>query len=308
MTFDLLACQFHLAARRVIQFRPGLAGNVLRGALGYGLREVAGADYARIFEPAAATAGPSGLSDWPRPFVIRAAALSGRSVQVGERFCFDLHLFETSSPTLDYFTRALAQWAELISVEQTAVSVELIPWNVPVSRVRVEFQTPTQLKTAAGLAETGFPVLLARARDRVGNLRSLYGAGPLEIDFRGLQERSRSVKTARSEVHRVAVQRRSSRTGQRHGIGGLVGFAEYEGDLTEFLPYLEAAHWTGVGRHCTWGNGEIHTTILNSQSLVGLKPEARSQDSRKETVILSTTPAHMIDQKSESPLADGRGS
>ncbi len=278
MTFDLLACQFHLSARRVIQFRPGMAGNVLRGALGYGLRQVAGADYARIFEPAAAKAGPSGLSDWPRPFVLRAAALGGRSVQVGERFSFDLHLFETGSPTLDYFIRALEQWAESTCVEQTAVSVDLIPRNVPVSRIRVEFQTPTQLKTAGDLTETAFPVLLARARDRVSTLRSLYGAGPLEIDFRGIQERSRSVKTARSELRRVAVQRRSSRTGQRHGIGGWVGFAEYEGDLAEFLPYLEAAHWTGVGRHCTWGNGEIHTTILNSQSLTGRKSEARSQN------------------------------
>ena len=55
------------------------------------------------------------------------------------------------------------------------------------------------------------------------------------------------------------VERRSSRTGQRHGIGGFVGFAEYEGDLAEFVPYLEAAYWTGVGRHCTWGNGQIKT-------------------------------------------------
>jgi len=41
-----------------------------------------------------------------------------------------------------------------------------------------------------------------------------------------------------------------------------VGFAEYEGDLTEFIPYLEAAYWTGVGRHSTWGNGQIRTEVL----------------------------------------------
>ena len=33
--------------------------------------------------------------------------------------------------------------------------------------------------------------------------------------------------------------------------------AEYQGDTGEFLPILEAARWTGVGRHCVWGNGEI---------------------------------------------------
>ena len=33
--------------------------------------------------------------------------------------------------------------------------------------------------------------------------------------------------------------------------------SEYEGDLAEFVPYLEAGEFTGVGRHCTWGNGQI---------------------------------------------------
>lgn len=264
MTFDLEACHFHLSARRVVQFPPGMAGNVLRGALGSALREVAAGDYARIFEPAAAVAGPSGLSNWPRPFVLRAAALDGRTFQPGEQFCFDLHLFDARA--LVHFAKAFGQWSDMISAQQTIVAVELSPRSEPVSRIRVEFQTPAELKSADdGAAPADFSVLLARARDRVSTLRSLYGAGPLEIDFRGLTERARSVKTVRSELRHVAVERRSSRTGQRHGIGGVVGFAEYEGDLAEFVPYLEAAYWTGVGRHCTWGNGQITTQILTSE-------------------------------------------
>jgi hypothetical protein len=241
-----------------------MAGNVLRGALGKALRETASAeDYRRIFEPAGR--GPSGLSDWPRPFVIRCAALHGRILQPGDRFCFGLHLFDVRNPALEHFKQAFAKWADLISVEQASVSVDLDARCAPVSRIRVEFQTPTDLKSGAGDAQD-FSVLLARARDRVSTLRGLYGGGPLEIDFRGLAERARSVKTVRSELRQVAVERRSSRTGQRHGIGGLVGFTEYEGDLAEFLPFLKAASFTGVGRHCTWGNGQIHTEILDSDS------------------------------------------
>jgi hypothetical protein len=258
--FHLLACQFQLSARRVIQFPDGMAGNVLRGALGSVLREVASAeDYARIFEPAAG-AGPSGFSDPPRPFVIRAAALNGRVIEAGERFCFGLNVFDSS---LDHFTRAFAHWADLTSVEHAPVTVDFSPRTDPVSRIRVELQTPTELKSTG--APDDFSVLLARARDRVSTLRSLYGDGPLDIDFRALAKRARSVKLVRSELRRVTLQRRSTRTGQRHGIGGLVGFAEYAGDLAEFMPYLEAAHWTGVGRHCTWGNGQIATTILDSE-------------------------------------------
>jgi hypothetical protein len=264
VTFHLLSCQLVLAARRVVQFPPGMAGNVLRGALGKALRQaLPPVDYARIFEPAGG--GPSGLSDWPRPFVIRCAALNGRILHPGDRFCFGVHLFDFGNPALEHFTQAFAQWAHLISVEHASVTVDLDARRAPVSRIRVEFQTPTELKSADGDARD-FPVLLARARDRVSTLRSLYGAGPLEIDFRGVAERARSVKTVRSELRHVEVERRSRRTGQRHGIGGLVGFTEYEGDLAGFLPYLEAASFTGVGRHCTWGNGQIHTEILDSDS------------------------------------------
>lgn len=242
-----------------------MAGNVLRGALGHALLEVTGAeDYARIFAPAAAGSGPSGLADLPRPFVLRAAGLDGRAFQPGERFCFELHLFNTRNPSIDNYTRAFAHWAEFISVERTAITVDLNPPSDPISRLRVQFQTPTELKGNGAIGKSDFPVLLARARDRVSTLRSLYGDGPLELDFRGLADRARSVRTVRSELRQIAVARRSSRTGQRHGIGGFVGFAEYEGDLAEFVPYLEAAHWTGVGRHCTWGNGKICTEIIQN--------------------------------------------
>jgi hypothetical protein len=240
-----------------------MAGNVLRGALGSTLREVVSEeDYLRIFEPAGSR--PSGLSNWPRPFVIRCTSLNERILQSGERFCFGVNLFDLRNPALEHFTRAFAQWAHLVSVEHASVTVDLDARRAPISRIRVEFQTPTELKSAAGDAKD-FPVLLARARDRVSTLRGLYGAGPLAIDFRGVAERARSVKTVRSELRRIAVERRSRRTGQRHSIGGWVGFAEYEGDLAEFLPYLEAASFTGVGRHCTWGNGQIRTEILTPE-------------------------------------------
>ncbi len=182
-------------------------------------------------------------------------------MQPGDGFCFDVHLFDDS---LDHFTSAFAQWADLVSVDHRSVTVDLGAQPNAATRVRVQFQTPTELKAASGDA-IDFAVLMARARDRVSTLRSLYGDGPLAIDFRGLAQRARAVKTVRSELQPVMVERRSGRTGQRHGIGGLVGFAEYEGDVSEFLPYLEAASWTGVGRHCTWGNGQIRTEILNSE-------------------------------------------
>jgi hypothetical protein len=269
VTFRLEACRIHLKARRVIQFPPWMAGNVLRGALGKGLREAAGEEqYTRLFSPRASDddGGPSGLSDRPRPFVLRCAELNGHVMQAGESFCFSLHLFDARETVVDQITQAFAAWADLDLLERQHVVLDLDPPPNPVSRIRIEFQTPTQLKRDASPTVPDFSFLLARARDRISTLRSLYGDGPLDIDFRALADRAKRIELVRSELRPVAIGRRSSRSGQRHSIGGLIGFAEYKGHLSEFIPYLEAASRTGVGRHCTWGNGQIHTTILNSDS------------------------------------------
>lgn len=107
------------------------------------------------------------------------------------------------------------------------------------------------------LREPLFGILMARIRDRISTLRALYGAGPLEMDFREFGERAAAVRLSSRDVRHVDAERQSRRTGQRHPLGGFVGTAAYEGDLAEFVPYLEAAAHTGVGRQTVWGKGEI---------------------------------------------------
>jgi CRISPR-associated endoribonuclease Cas6 len=51
--------------------------------------------------------------------------------------------------------------------------------------------------------------------------------------------------------------RKSGRTGQVHPIGGFTSEAEYVGPLAEFLPWLRAARWVGVGRQTVWGKGDL---------------------------------------------------
>ncbi len=245
-----------------------------------------------MFEPSANGAGPSGLADWPRPFVFRATHLDGCTVRVGERFHFDLNLFDIHNAAVAYLVLAFAQLAreglgpgrsrvQLESVAQLddkgqpamaifdgaslllkegapPLELHLNPPAEPVTRLRVHFLTPTELKTAQQIApRPEFSILAARIRDRISTLRELYGDGPLEIDFRAFGERAALVRMTACDIRQVQIARRSSRTGQIHPIGGFIGQAEYEGDLTEFVPYLRAARWTGVGRQTVWGKGEV---------------------------------------------------
>jgi len=262
--FSLYCYRFRFEALAPLRFPPGKAGNTFRGALG-------GVLPAAIFAPLL-TAGPSGLADAPRPFVIRAAALDGRAFTAGETFCVDVHHFDLRSPGPECFVDAFSQLERtglgaarapvaLRGVEMPEPSPVVLPLDpepVRVERITVHFATPTELKTGGEVvAEPAFEVLFARIRDRVSTLRDLYGEGPLPIDFRGMAARAAGVRLVRHSLHRERIERRSSRTGQVHPLGGFTGEAEYEGDLAEFVPYLKAAYWTGVGRQTTWGKGVI---------------------------------------------------
>jgi hypothetical protein len=281
-TFELYPLRFRFTASEEIHFPHGQSGNILRGSFGRIFKKLTCAPgcldsrsceqremctYARLFEPASTAAeGPSGLRDWPRPFVFRASHLDGVTITSGANFHFNLNLFETRHPVIDHFTRVFTELARegigpgrrkaiLESVEgRESRQFGLTPDVEQLARVRVKFLTPMELK---GSERPDFGVLFARIRDRVSTLRALYGAGPLEIDFKAMGERAGRVQMKRCEIERVNAERRSGRTGQRHSLGGFVGVAEYQGDLAEFAPYLEIARWTGIGRQTVWGKGEI---------------------------------------------------
>jgi hypothetical protein len=262
MTFDYLPLRLRFTALDAIRFPAAKAGNALRGAIGLT------AAAATLVHPPAPPGAPSGLADPPRPFVLRPRALNGRSFAAGEPFELAVHLFDLRDEAVralaDAFDEAAAAGfgpgrgrARLDTIRRpptpTCIPLDADP-GASASLAMVEFLSPTELKPP-GPPE--FAVLLARARDRVSTLRALYGAGPLPLDFRALGDRAHGVRMTGCELREVEVERRSSRTGQTHGIGGFVGRAEYAGPVAEFLPLLHAAEATGVGRHTVWGNGEI---------------------------------------------------
>jgi hypothetical protein len=311
-TFELLAFRLEFVAQDSIYFPPGKSGNIVRGAFGTIFRQLvcapqchnarsceqrAACPYARIFEPVAQPAeGPSGLHDWPRPFVFRAAHLDGATIEPGKPFHFDIHIFDLKDPAIVYFVLAFAQIAKdgigprrgrarLLHADQldargkaaarvyngtTFVPNELLPpisldltaESEPVSKVRVRFMTPTELKHGQLLAtRPEFAVLFGRIRDRLSTLRALYGPGALAIDFKGMGDRAALVKMTHCGLQFSEAERRSARSGERHPLGGFVGNADYDGDLGEFMPYLRAAKWVGIGRQTVWGKGVIEVQV-----------------------------------------------
>jgi len=129
------------------------------------------------------------------------------------------------------------------------------------ARVTIRFLTPTHLRfEEQTVLQPDFHPLFKRVRDRLNALCTFYGPGPIEADFRGLGERAEQIRTIHSNVRWVELERRSSKTHQRHELSGFVGECTYEGDLAEFLPWLAAGQAVHVGRHTAWGNGWYQAT------------------------------------------------
>ena len=228
----------------------GNLGNFLRGQIGAALRRLSctcsnpnscprTCDYGRIFDPPRDPLAPSGLQDPLRPFVFRASSHKK----------FSIHVFDTCGETGALLIEAL----QPVSWTSSAIRCDLQPKPVPHDTLEIRFLTATDLRTAT----PDFATVFARARDRVSTLRSTYGPGPLDIDFRALGVEARNVELVASKLFPQSINRRSSGTGQIHPIGGFTGSATYSGDFSNFLPILRAAQYTGIGRKTVWGNGEI---------------------------------------------------
>ncbi len=246
MTFECFAVRFRLRAKHSIHFAAP-AANSIRGVLGFALDPA-------VFSPRAA-AGPSGLRNPPRPFVLRASHLDGKTIPEGGEFSFGVNLFGSAVPGAEQFATPLADRAELLDIAREHIRIPLLAAPDPVARITVQYLTPTELKSGGEIVERPeFPILFARIRERLMALWAFYGRVPAQPDW---PVHAEQVRITRCDLVWRKAARRSSRTGQRHPLGGFTGEADYEGDLTRFVPFLHAAYWTGVGRQTVWGKGMI---------------------------------------------------
>jgi hypothetical protein len=251
--------------------------------------------YPAIFEPIAEE-GPSGFADPPRPFVLRASHLDGQRIEAGQRLTFDLHLFDTRSDTFPLILQAMTRVfhdgigirrgrgrltkvyrilpngepGEPISQGETICGVlRQKPFHIQGSgvqgarHIRIDFLTPTEIKhNGRALRQPEFAPLIARVRDRYALLRQLYQGHVPDMEFKEVAELARNVRMVRGEIRWARVDRWSGRSHQTHPLDGMVGWAEYAGELDRFLGLLEVGYWTGVGRQTVWGKGAIRTTAV----------------------------------------------
>ena len=258
--------------------------------------------YAAVFEPSPPPNSErlGNLQDIPRPFVFRPPADTRSRYEPGDLFEFELLLFGMAKDYLAYFIVAFRELAESgFGIGRGRCRLKLVTAHTadgrtseiyshetqcvrPISNwlhaaelmtappkqtgtIRIDYLTPTHIKSQGVTVESpNFHHLIKRLRDRVNALAWFYQKTLLDIDFGDFGKRAEIVETIESKIHWIDRERLSTRTRQKHSIGGFVGSAIYAGEIGEFLPLLRLGEYVHVGKHAVWGNGQFTMQCIES--------------------------------------------
>lgn len=124
-------------------------------------------------------------------------------------------------------------------------------------RLKLRFLTPARIRVQGDLQTTlPFELLIRSLLRRISALSSVHGRSHLDLDYRGLIWRARSVRTCRSLLKWWDLGRYSNRQNEKLKVGGLIGEIEYEGgSLDEYLPLLAAGEFLQIGTGASYGLG-----------------------------------------------------
>jgi hypothetical protein len=129
------------------------------------------------------------------------------------------------------------------------------------TRVTVRFETPCRMVRGATLTDQPeFHVLFRSLLRRLSSLAYFHCGSDLDLDFRALAAAAEHVRLIRDETSWFDWERYSARQDARMSLGGIVGDAEYEGEMAQLLPVLRLGEILHAGKGTGFGLGRYTIT------------------------------------------------
>jgi hypothetical protein len=178
---------------------------------------------------------------------------------------FQLERIDAIDPLNGHGQPAFLADDQLVRSVHTQVSLASCRERAPElsGRLTLRFLTPTRIKHAGQYVERPeFHAVFRALLRRLSSLALFHCDVRLDIDYRGLIAQAESIRLVEDRTRNISFERYSARQRQRMDLGGLVGEAVYEGDLTTFMPYLLFGQWTHVGKNATFGLGRYHLSTV----------------------------------------------
>ena len=227
----------------------------------------------------------------PHPFVITPPLEESREYGKGETLCFELTLIGKSIDYLPYFVYTFDELGQIglgkgkgryqleevrsqkdRNKEETIYSSrdkilhksfkvwnieELLESSSNTKTLTLNFITPTRLKFDGKLSsKLEFHILMRNVLRRISLLSYFHCDTDLDLDYKGLIERSQEIKVDKENLSWFDWERYSSRQETKMKMGGFIGSITFRGDLEPFMPFLLLGEFIHAGKGTSFGLGK----------------------------------------------------
>lgn len=125
----------------------------------------------------------------------------------------------------------------------------------------LNFLTPTRIVINNDLiVEPEFHQIIRPLLRRISTISYFHYGERLDLDFKGLIERAQTVKVKERHTEWYDWERYSARQDVRMSLGGFVGKMTFEGELGEFMEFIELGEMLHVGKGTSFGLGKYTVT------------------------------------------------
>lgn len=130
-------------------------------------------------------------------------------------------------------------------------------------KLKIILNTPLRVNFGKQFpVELDFKELTRNMLRRISSLMNTYGNGEPDLDYKGLIKKASEIKIENSNLYWKDWQRYSNRQNKKMFMGGLLGDITYSGNLTEFVPLIEACSKVHIGKNTVFGLGGFEFSIL----------------------------------------------
>jgi CRISPR-associated endoribonuclease Cas6 len=125
------------------------------------------------------------------------------------------------------------------------------------SKITISILTPLRLRFDGHITDKiEFHILIRNLLRRISSLSYFHCNEKWEVDFKGLIEKAKEVRQTATDITWFDWKRYSTRQEEWMSLGGVAGTVSYEGNITEFLPFLRLGEYVHVGKGTSFGLGK----------------------------------------------------
>ncbi|KPA14376.1 hypothetical protein MHK_005397 [Candidatus Magnetomorum sp. HK-1] len=278
--------------------------------------------YVKIFEPRRlkipAMATMKQMTSVPSPFVIEPPMTQQTHYQKNDSFDFDLLLFGKINENFPYFIYAFDQMGTIgvgkyidgqrgqfilneVSCQDQIIyaskkerlhdieHIEILNLEPDLDLchhtflLKLTLETPLRFKIDRRLSTTlTFEQLVRAMLRRVSFLLTCYGSGNPNLDYKRIIQKALSIKTIDNQLQWKNWSRYSARQDRKMDMGGLIGSITYEGELSEFIPFIKFCSTVHLGKQTAFGLGKMSWEVIARDKKTCSNPSRNNEPTQQQ--------------------------